>query len=400
MNRPELVDAAVVGGGIVGLATARALLQRRPGSSVVVLDKETEVAAHQSGRNSGVLHSGVYYAPGSAKARLCTTGMHMMLDYCRERGVPVQVGGKVIVAVTTAELGRLDELRRRATANGVPCELVGPSGLRQIEPHCRGIAALHVPGTGVTDFGAVCRALADDLRADGGDIRLGRGVHRVVDDEDGALLVTDSGEIRARVAVNCAGLHSDRLARLSGLDPAVGIVPFRGEYHRLAASAESLVRHLVYPVPDPRFPFLGVHLTRGVDGSVHAGPNALLALGRESYRGSPADPAAALGVLTDPAVRRLALRYWRTGAGELARSWSPHRLGRAVRGLVPAIGDHELRRDGEGIRAQAVTRAGRLVDDFVFERRGHVLHVLNAPSPAATASLAIGQLIAHRLTSE
>jgi L-2-hydroxyglutarate oxidase len=398
-------DLAVVGGGIVGLATARALCDRRPGAHVVVLEKEDRVAVHQSGHNSGVLHSGLYYRPGSEKARLCHRGRSMMLDWCRGEGLPLEVCGKVVVATEVDELGRLEELRRRGRANGVGLELLGPAGLADVEPHARGLAALHVPGTGVVDFAAVCRRLAEHLVDGGAEIRLGTTVTGIDAPGRGPVTVHTSttgscdegggrSGLRVGKVVNCAGLWSDRVAGRVG---TTRIIAFRGEYHTVGPAADHLVRHLIYPVPDPRFPFLGVHLTRGIDGSLHAGPNAVLALGREAYRLGQARPAEVAALATDPATWRLAARYWSTGAGEVARSASIRLLAAAVRRLVPGIGAADLRRSGSGVRAQAVTDDGRLLDDFAFAGGGDVVHVLNAPSPGATASLAIGEVIADRV---
>jgi L-2-hydroxyglutarate oxidase len=392
----ETCDIVVVGAGIVGLATARALVRRRPTARLVVVDKAPRVAAHQSSHNSGVLHSGVYYAPGSLKARLCVEGRAALERLCTAWGVPWRRCGKVIVATSVDELARLDELRRRADANGIEARLVDRRGLAELEPWADGVAALHVPATGIVDFAAVCRALADDLTDRGVELALGEEVTGVERRADGVVVRTSAGRRRARGLVNCAGLHSDRLARLAGARPPVRIVPFRGEYHELAPEGDHLVRALVYPVPDPRFPFLGVHLTRGLDGRVHAGPNAVPALAREGYRRRDVDRATVLALATDGATRRLARRYWRTGAEELWRSWSRRRLARALQRLVPDLRAEDLRPSGAGVRAQAVRPDGSLVDDFAFAETPRAIHVLNAPSPAATAALAIGGMIAAR----
>lgn len=389
-------DAVVIGAGIIGLATAWALLERRPHWSVVVVDKERGPAAHQSGHNSGVIHTGIYYRPGSVKARLCREGRAALLDFCIDQGIPHQVLGKVVVATAPAELAGLDALHQRARDNGVQAELVGRDGLRDLEPHAEGLAALHVPSAAVVDFGTVTRALADEIVRRGARLAFGEAVVGLARTDAGVEVTTPAVHRRAALAVNCAGLHSDRLARLAGDGGRERIVPFRGEYHDLVPARRDLVRSLVYPVPDPRLPFLGVHLTRAIDGSVHVGPNAVLALGRESYRWSAVELGDVRELLALPALRHLARRHWRTGATEVARSLSRRRLAAAVSRLVPGIGGDDLRPAGAGVRAQAVRPDGTLVDDFVFAGGGRLTHVVNAPSPAATASLAIGAEVAGR----
>jgi L-2-hydroxyglutarate oxidase len=389
-------DVVVVGAGIVGLSAARAV-QRRHGGQVLVLDKADRPAAHQSGRNSGVVHSGLYYRPGSDKATLVAAGRARLERYCGERALPYDRCGKVVVATSISELGALAELERRGAANGVEVERIGPARLHELEPHVRGLAALSVPGTAITDYRAVASSLADDLVADGGELRTGTEVLGIDPLVGGGVALTHStGRVRARWLLNCAGLHSDRVAAMAGADTGVSIVPFRGEYHELVPSARHLVRNLVYPVPDPRWPFLGVHMTRMVDGSVHVGPNAVLALGREAYEGG-ADRRDLMTLAHDPGLRRLAGRYWRTGAAELLRSRSEPLLLRDVRRLLPGTSAADLRRAGAGIRAQALGRDGTLLDDFAFATSPHGVHVLNAPSPAATASFAIAEVIADRL---
>ena len=394
-------DVVVVGAGIVGLAVAVELQRRRHGAAVVVLDKEDGPARHQTGRNSGVVHSGLYYSPGSAKARLVADGRRRLERYCSERGLTFDRCGKVVVATSVAQVGALAELERRGAANGVAVERIGTRRLHELEPHVRGDAALFVPGTAITDYAAVARSLAADLVQRGGELRTGEAVDRVTLVDGGRAVELGLGERsgRARWMVNCAGLHSDRLARLAGAVGAAGdvsIVPFRGEYHELAPGALGLVRHLVYPVPDPRWPFLGVHMTRMVDGSVHVGPNAVLALGREAYRGG-VDAADLRGMVAEPGLWRLGARYWRTGAEELARSRSERLLLRDVQRLLPEVGPGDLVRAGAGIRAQALTADGTLLDDFAFARSPRGVHVVNAPSPAATASLAIAGVVADQL---
>lgn len=394
------VDTAVVGAGIVGVATATALLRRWPGMTVAVLDKEDAPARHQTGRNSGVVHSGLYYAPGSAKARLVADGRARLEHYCIEHGLPYDRCGKVVVSTHAQETVRLLALEARGRLNGVRTERVDARRLHQLEPHVRGDAALFVPDTAITDYGAVTRTLAAELVDAGAALITGAEVDRI-ETRTGSEVRLGAGDltVRSKWFVNCAGLHSDRLARLSGaVGPTgrVSIVPFRGEYHELTPAARSLVRNLIYPVPDPRWPFLGVHMTRMVDGSVHVGPNAVLSLGREAYRGGATarDVASLMG---DSGLWRLAGRYWRTGAEELIRSRSHRLLLRDVQRLLPDVGAEDLVRSTAGIRAQALDRDGRLLDDFAFATSERGVHVLNAPSPAATASLAIADRVVDEL---
>jgi len=395
------VDAAVVvvGAGLVGLATARAVQERLGTGDVLVVDKEDGPARHQSGRNSGVAHSGLYYPPGSAKAELAVHGRALLERHCVERSLPYRTCGKVVVASDRDQLPALAELERRGAANGVRVDRLDPAGLRRIEPHAAGVAALHVHDTGVVDFAAVARSLVEELRDAGGEVRGGLEVVRATPRGDRLEVEgADGTRWRAGVLVNCAGLQSDRVARSCGAEPAVHIVPFRGDYLDVTGPSADLVRSLVYPVPDPRWPFLGVHLTRSVDDHVHAGPTAVLALGRESYDRS-VDRADALAMLRDRALWRLALRYWRTGLGELRRARDRERVVRDLRRLVPELDGADLRAAPSGIRAQAITTDGRLVDDFAFDESPRCVHVLNAPSPAATASLAIGRVVASRVVS-
>ncbi len=388
-------DVVVVGAGIVGLAVARALRRRRPELAVTVVDKEPDVGVHQTGHNSGVLHSGLYYRPGSLKARLCVDGRTRMLAFCAEHGIDVQVTGKVVVASRPDQLPALDELARRGRANGLAgLRRLDPAALTEVEPHAVGVAALHVPEAGVVDFRAVAKALAADLQAGGAEVRTGAAVTAVRSRPGGIGVDTTAGPIDARVLVNCAGLHADRVAALAGVDPPVRIVPFRGEYYRLDPAADHLVRALVYPVPDPRFPFLGVHFTRRIDRTVEVGPNAVLALGREHYRGARPRLGDLVDVLAYPGFWRLAARYWRTGVAEMGRSAFRRTYAAAARVLIPEVQARHLRRAGAGVRAQAVTPGGDLVDDFAIVETPSAVHVLNAPSPAATASLAIGDHVA------
>ena len=395
---PPPFDVAVVGGGLVGLATALRVLERRPSTRLVVLEKEAELAQHQSGRNSGVVHASVYYRPGSRKARLCRAGKAELEALAAEHALPVRRCGKVIVAVEPAEVPRLLELERRATQNGVAAERLDAAGLREREPHVAHVAngptALWVAETGVADFGAVARCLAGLVRARSGEICTGVAVRGGTETDAHVSLRTEGGELRARTLVACAGLHADRLADAFGLDPGVRLVPFRGEYARLGPRAAALVRGLVYPVPDPAFPFLGVHLTRTIAGDVEAGPSAALAFSREGYRLRDVRPADLAETLAWPGFRRLARRHLRMGLGELGRSLSLRAFWRAARRLLPALELGDLERGPSGVRAQAVRPDGTLADDFVIAETRRAVHVVNAPSPAATASLAIGGEIA------
>ena len=384
---------AVVGGGIVGLAVARELTRRRPGERVVVLEKEDRLAAHQTGRNSGVVHAGIYYAPGSLKATLCTRGRHLMRDYCAEHGIAYDTCGKLVVAVDAAELDRLDTLERTATANGVPgLRRLDGSGIREVEPHATGLAALHSPQTAITDYVAVAEAMAAEVRAEGGEVRLSSEVTGIV---------RERGRVRVEVAgsdpfvvdrlVVCGGLHGDRLAALVEPRRDLRIVPFRGEYMRVSAAKQDLVHGMVYPVPDPRYPFLGVHLTRRVDGSLEVGPNAVLALAREGYGWGHVSPGELAATLRWPGFWRLARAHWRTGVHEVRGSLSTRAYMRLAQRYVPAIGAADVVRGGSGVRAQAVERSGALVDDFRITSSDGITLVRNAPSPAATSSLAIAE---------
>lgn len=386
-------DVLVVGGGIVGLSTAYAVGRAAPGTRVTVLEKEPGPARHQTGRNSGVIHSGIYYRPGSLKARYAVRGAAEMVKFCAEYGVEHAVTGKLIVATERAELPRLHALVQRGRENGIPVRELGAAQIAEYEPEVRGLAAIHVGSTGVCDYVGVARQLA---LASGADIRYGARVVQVDRrPERGVAVRTATGDIvRGRVLVNCAGLYCDELARLTGDEPGVRIVPFRGEYYELARP--ELVRGLVYPVPDPAFPFLGVHLTRGVDGGVHIGPNAVPALAREGYDWTVVRPRELAGTLAWPGSWAIARRHWRYGTGELHRSLSKGAFLEAVRRLLPAAQAQDLVPAPAGVRAQAVLRDGSLVDDFLIKAGPRAVHVLNAPSPAATASLPIGREVARR----
>ena len=396
-------DVVVVGAGIVGLATARAL--RQAGRSVAVVEAGDRVAAHQSGHNSNVIHSGLYYRPGSDKAKLAVQGRDETVAFCRAHDLPHRVGGKLVVATEPEELPRLAELARRGRANGVECRELDSAQVRRREPAVRALAALLVPGTGVCDFRLITEKLAELLVSGGGELLLRRRVTRLVRRRSDVVVRTDAGELLATSVVCCAGLRSDQLASRSGMDPGVRIVPFRGEYSGLVAPAADLVRELIYPVPDPALPFLGVHATRGIDDAVHVGPNAVLALAREGYGWTTVRPSELYASVTYPGLARLARRFWRYGLDEVRGSLSRQVMAARVRRMLPDVRAEDLRPAGSGVRAQAVRRDGTLVDDFLFsaafnETEGSVLHVLNAPSPAATAALPIGRAIAARLASE
>jgi L-2-hydroxyglutarate oxidase len=391
-------DLAVVGGGIVGLATAFQFTRRHPGRRVVVLEKEAGVAHHQTGRNSGVLHSGIYYRPGSLKAATCRAGKRAMEAFCAAEGIPFEICGKVIVAATEADLAALHRLYERGQENGVHCALIDRGRLAELEPHAAGVAALHVREAGIVDYTQVCERLAALVQAAGGEVVCQARVTAVRHHADGVTVVSTAGEYTARQLVNCAGLHSDRVARLTGVRPGVQIVPFRGEYYALKPAARRLCRNLIYPTPDARFPFLGVHFTRMIDGSVECGPNAVLAFGREAYRFADVDVRDLAGTLTYPGFLRLARRHWRMGLGELWRSLSKRAFVRALRRLVPAVRAGDLEAAPAGIRAQAVDPGGGLVDDFLVVEGDRVVNVCNAPSPAATASLQIGATVVDRLS--
>ncbi|BCM68275.1 hypothetical protein EASAB2608_03609 [Streptomyces sp. EAS-AB2608] len=389
-------DVLVIGGGIVGLSTAYAITRAAPGTRVTVLEKEPGPARHQTGRNSGVIHSGIYYRPGSLKARYAVRGAAEMVKFCAEYGIAHAVTGKLIVATDRAELPRLHALVQRGRENGIPVRELGPAQITEYEPEVRGLAAIHVGTTGVCDFVGVARELA---RASAAEIRYGAKVVRVDRrPERGVAVLTAAGDVvRARVLVNCAGLYCDEVARLTGDEPEVRIVPFRGEYYELARP--ELVRGLVYPVPDPAFPFLGVHLTRGIDGGVHIGPNAVPALAREGYGWADVRPRELAGTVAWPGSWAIARRHWRYGAGELRRSVSKAAFLEAVRRLLPGVEAGDLVRAPAGVRAQAVLRDGTLVDDFLIREGVRAVHVLNAPSPAATASLPIGREVGRRVLS-
>jgi L-2-hydroxyglutarate oxidase len=396
----ERYDVAIIGGGIVGLATALRLLERRPRLRLAVIEKEPELLLHQSTHNSGVVHAGLYYAAGSRKARLCREGKAELERFAAEHGIPIERCGKLVVAVDRAEVAGLEALAKRATANGVPdLETVGPERMAEIEPHAAGVAGLYSPTTAIVDFGVVGRAYAQEVRARGGEILLGRAVTSIARRSGTAgeewVIGSASGETRAGAVITCAGLWSDQVAAMTGHAGHERVVPFRGDYLRLRPEARHLVRALIYPVNDPRFPFLGIHLTRRIDGDVWAGPNAVLAFAREGYRLRDVSVRDMREILADRGFLRLAFRFWRSGAAEMLRDiWRPA-FAAAVRRYLPELRDEDLEPGPSGVRAQSVRLNGEMVDDFSIGGTGRVLHVRNAPSPAATASLAIGRELAE-----
>jgi L-2-hydroxyglutarate oxidase LhgO len=387
-------NVLIIGGGVIGLGVALEITRRFPDLKLLVLEKEDRVARHQSGHNSGVIHSGVYYKPGSLKARLCVAGAAAMIDFCREHGIPHNVCRKVIVATHADELPRLEELRRRGEANSLSgLRMIAPQELHEIEPHATGVQALLVPSTGTTDYAAVSEKYAELISARGATVLTSAAATGIKRTAGEIVVETPRGAFSTSALINCAGLHSDRIARMAGDDPGVMIVPFRGEYYELVPQRASLVRALIYPVPDPLFPFLGVHFTRRITGKVDAGPNAVLALAREGYRHTNINVRDLASSLAYPGFWRMARQHWRNGLDEWHRSLSKPAFVRALQRLIPDVGENDLVPAGSGVRAQALKPDGTLVDDFQFVLSGKVLHVLNVPSPAATASLTIGKVI-------
>ena len=387
-------DIAIIGGGIIGLSTAMHLSARLPRWRVAVLEKENELATHQTGHNSGVIHSGIYYRPGSFKSQFCVAGVSKLLRFCDENEIEYQQCGKVIVATDESELGRLQGLYDRGIANGVAgLEMIGPERLREIEPHAAGVKALWSPQTGIVDYSKVTQSYATHFQAAGGDIFTGAAVQRIHRAGGSLSLETPRGTVQAKHIINCAGLYSDRVAEMTGERVDVRIIPFRGEYYTLRPESHHLVSGLIYPVPDPRFPFLGVHYTRNITRGVEAGPNAVLALSREGYRKRDVNPGETWGSLSYGGFWRMLLRNWKTGLGELHRSYSKSVFLRDLQRLLPTIQETDLAAGGSGVRAQAVAKDGTLLDDFHILRGKEAVHVLNAPSPGATSSLAIGEYI-------
>jgi len=390
-------DVAIVGGGIVGLATAWQLGERYPRLRVLVLEKEAEVGEHQTGHNSGVLHSGIYYKPGSLRAVNCREGKRAMEEFCASQGVPFDICGKVIVAVNNSEVPRLMNILERGQQNGIRCELIGVERLNELEPHAAGVKAIHVPEAGIVNYRAVCRKLAELVVSRGGEVRCATRVVDIREEADQIAIETTAGSFTADYLVTCSGLQSDRVATLTGVRPEAKIVPFRGEYYELKHEAQHLCRNLIYPVPDPAFPFLGVHFTRMIEGGVECGPNAVLAFAREGYRKSDINLGDLWETLTFTGFQRMAWKYWRMGAGEMWRSWSKAAFVRALSRLIPEIRGEQLVPARAGVRAMAVDPDGTIVDDFVIQPRGRIVNVLNAPSPAATSSLNIGKLVVEKL---
>jgi L-2-hydroxyglutarate oxidase len=387
-------DIAIIGGGIVGLSTAMQFCRFFPKLRLILVEKEDRVARHQSGHNSGVIHSGIYYKPGSLKAKLCVEGAAAMVVFCREHAIPFKICGKIIVAISAEETPRLQWLLERGQANGIAdLKLLDKAQVREIEPYCSGAGWLHVPGTGITDYVAVCQKYAELIVAQGGTVSIGTEVTGIAPGNGETVIETTRGSLGAKYLINCAGLHSDRVSHMAGETAAVTIVPFRGEYYDLIPERQHLVRGLIYPVPDMRFPFLGVHFTRRVDGGVDAGPNAVLALKREGYQRTDFSLKDAISTFTYPGFWHMAGKYWRSGAGEFYRSFSKPAFVRALQTLLPEIRSSDLVADGSGVRATVVARDGSLVDDFQFACSRNVLHVWNVVSPAATASLPIGREI-------
>jgi len=395
-------DLVIVGGGIVGLATALQSIRRQPRIRLAVVEKEDKVARHQTGHNSGVIHSGIYYKPGSLKAKNCVAGAALMVEFCREHSIPFDVCGKVVVATDEAERAGLAELMRRGAANGVPgLRMIERAELREMEPHCTGVEAMHVPGTGITDYSQVARKYVELIQHAGGQIMTGCEVRRIVRRGGELVLETTRGAVKAARMINCAGLHSDRILKLTGDHTELQIVPFRGEYYEIVPARRQLVRSLIYPVADPRFPFLGVHFTRRISGGIEAGPNAVLAMKREGYRKTDFKMRDAVETVLFPGFWRMAIKYWRSGVGEYYRSLNKQAFTHALQKLVPGIQAADLEPAGAGVRAQALDRTGRLLDDFVIVRSSReIIHVCNVPSPAATASLVIGQQIVEMAEGE
>jgi L-2-hydroxyglutarate oxidase LhgO len=387
-------DFIVIGGGIVGLATAMAITQRLPKHRLLVLEKENEVGSHQTGHNSGVIHSGLYYRPGSIKAKTCVEGARAMVEFCESNRIAYLCCGKVVVATSEAELPQLEMLYERGVANGVPgVAMIGPERLKELEPYSNGIKAIHVPGAGITDYAAVARKYAEIVERQGGGVRTQARVNGLKVKQNETVICSTQGEFVAKYVVNCTGLHSDRLSQMAGASNGLMIAPFRGEYYDLLPARQHLVKGLIYPVPDPNFPFLGVHFTRMVRGGVEAGPNAVLALKREGYRKSDFSLRDTFSTLAFPGFWRMAGKYWRQGMAEYHRSLSKAAFLRSLQRLVPELRDEDIRPGGSGVRAQALDRQGKLLDDFQIVRTGNVIHVCNVPSPAATASIVIGRQI-------
>lgn len=390
-----MYDIIVIGGGIVGLATALNLQQQQPKLKLLILEKESSLAAHQTGHNSGVIHSGIYYKPGSLKARNCIEGYKLLLDFCRREDIPFELCGKVIVATSPAELPQLDTIYRRGQENGLQnLKMLSKDELHEYEPHVNGVAGIHVPQTGIINYTRVAEKYAEKLREGGADIQLSQRVTSIRPGHNKTEVITEKGSYSARLMVNCAGLYSDKVARMTGQSMNLKIIPFRGEYYELVPEKQYLVKNLIYPVPDPNFPFLGVHFTRMAEGGVEAGPNAVLAFSREGYKKSNINIPELLETLRWPGFQLVARKYWKTGMGEYYRSFSKAGFTKALQKLLPELREEDLKPGGAGVRAQACDRDGGLIDDFLILESPGVVNVCNAPSPAATSSLAIGQTVA------
>ncbi|MEO0373865.1 MAG: L-2-hydroxyglutarate oxidase [Cyanobacteria bacterium P01_A01_bin.17] len=392
-----MYDFAIIGGGIVGLATAMALSQRYPRARLILLEKEAQWAAHQTGNNSGVIHSGIYYKPGSLKAQLCREGNRALINFCRQYGIEHDICGKVIVATEEKERPQLQRLYERGLANGLVVTKMGAAAIQDIEPHVRCLEGIYVKSTGIVNYQQVARQYASLLQAQGADLRLNTKVTGLKPTETGQVIQTDQGVVEAGFLINCAGLQSDRIAQANGVDPQAKIVPFRGEYYELTPEKRNLVNGLIYPVPNPNFPFLGVHFTRMIDGSVHAGPNAVLSLKREGYRKTDFNWRDFAEVITYPGFWKLSVRHAQAGLQEMVRSWSKTAFVRSLQRLIPEVQSADLVPVHAGVRAQALMPSGKLVDDFLLVNGERSLHVCNAPSPAATSSLEIATLIVNKV---
>lgn len=394
-------DVIIVGGGIVGLATAFRILESQPRLKILLLEKEGKLAAHQTGNNSGVLHSGLYYKPGSEKAKLSVGGLQQMISFCREHGIAHEQCGKIVVATDENELPRLENLWERGNANGLlGLRKLNPQQIKEIEPHAAGLAAIHVPQEGIVDYPAVCEKLGELIRKNGGKIRLNTRVKKIISDNTEHIVETSARNFRAKFVVTCGGLHSDRLVKMSGQKPTAKIIPFRGEYFQIKEKRQFLVRNLIYPVPDPKFPFLGVHFTRLIRGGIEAGPNAVLAFAREGYKWTNFNARDFAESLAFPGLWKFLAKYPSIAGYEIRRSLSKMEFTRSLQKLVPEIQPSDLETGGAGVRAQAMTADGKLVEDFCFEEQRGILHVINAPSPAATASLAIGAKISEKVLTQ
>ena len=395
MSAYSILDIAIVGGGIVGLSTARTLAERYSGLGIAVFEKEFDVAQHQTGHNSGVIHSGIYYRPGSLRARMAVEGSKRMMSFCTEHGIPFDRCGKVIVATAKSQISALEELARRGDANGVPdVRMIGPDELAKLEPHATGIQALHVPSAGIVNYSLVAQMYRKLFEQAGGQVRTGGEVFAIVEEPNALRLETAHGDVRSRHVIACGGLFADRVSISAGLKPPLKTAPFRGEYYELVPDKRFLVRNLIYPVSNPAFPFLGVHFTRRINGAIEVGPNAVFALKRQGYRWRDISIRDTLDILGYAGFWRMAARYWRTGIGEMYRSLHKDAMVKELQKLVPAVTGQDLVRAGAGVRAQALDRQGRLIEDFHIVQQPRMIHVLNAPSPAATASLRIGESVA------